>query len=89
MALAVNEETNNSLAVAVGRIEEGIKNLNEKVDRVISQNEVHAETLSKHDSRLAVLESKQVPRVGGWTIALGIIAIAGFGLAVFDRLYGN
>lgn len=89
MAIPVNEEASNGLAVAVGRIEEGIKNLNEKVDKVISQNEVHADTLSKHDVRLAVLESKQGPRISAWTIALGIIAIAGFGLALFDRLYGN
>ena len=80
-------EDQNGLAVAVGRIEEGIKNLNEKVDRVISQNEAHADTLSKHDTRLALLESRQGPRVSVWTVAVAIIAIAGFGLALFDRLY--
>lgn len=85
----MNEQDQNGLAVAVGRIEEGIKNLNEKVDRVISQNEVHAETLNKHDTRLALLESRQGPRVSVWTIAVAIIAIAGFGLALFDRLYGQ
>lgn len=81
-------EDQNGLAVAVGRIEEGIKNLNEKVDRVITQNEAHAETLSKHDTRLAVLESQRGPRVSVWTIVVAIIATAGFGLALFDRLYG-
>lgn len=81
-------EDQNGLAIAVGRIEEGIKNLNEKVEKVISQNEIHADALSKHDTRLAVLESKQGPRLSAWTIVLGIIATAGFGLALFDRLYG-
>jgi len=81
-------EDQNGLAVAVGRIEEGIKNLNEKVDRVITQNEAHAETLSKHDTRLAVLESQRGPKVSPWTIAVAIVAIASFGLTLFNMLYG-
>lgn len=83
----MNESEVNGLAVAVGRIEEGIKNLNEKVDRVIAQNQDHADTLSKHDVRLAVLESKQQPKVHWLTILVGIVAVAGFALALFDRLY--
>ncbi len=83
----MNESEVNGLAVAVGRIEEGMKNLNDKMDRVIAQGDQHANTLSEHDTRLAVLESKQQPKVHWLTILVGIVAVAGFALAIFDRLY--
>jgi hypothetical protein len=35
----------------------------------------------------AIRESKP-PKVNGWTIALGIVAVAGFGLGLLNQLYG-
>ena len=81
------DQEQTALAVAVGRIEEGIKNLNEKVDRVIKQGDEHASTLSRHDLRIAVLESKQGPRIHPITWGVGAVAIAAFVLGIFDRFY--
>lgn len=75
------------LAVAIGRIEEGQRAMKESVDRVAKAVDDHDDTLSKVEARLAVLESGRGPRIHWITIAVGLIAIAGFGLAIFDRLY--
>lgn len=75
------------LAVAIGRIEEGIKGLNEKVDSVIKQNADHANTLSRHEVDIQILKSRQQPRIHWLTILVGVVAVAGFALALFDRLY--
>lgn len=75
------------LAVAIGRIEEGIRSVNDKLDTLAAESTNHSNTLTGHEARLAVIESHRQPRVHWLTIVVGIIAILGFGLAVFDRMY--
>lgn len=36
----------------------------------------------------AIRDSK-LPKVSGWTISLGIVAAAGFGLGLLNQLYGG
>ena len=36
----------------------------------------------------AMRESKP-PKVNGWTVALGVVALAGFGLGLLNQLYGG
>lgn len=75
------------LAVAIGRVEEGQRAMKESIDRLVDGLDEHDDTLGGHESRLAVLEAARAPRIHWITIVVGIIAIAGFGLAIFDRLY--
>ena len=75
------------LAVAIGRVEEGVKSLTEKIDKMAGSVEEHGDTLSKHQTRIALLEARQGPRIHWLTILVGIVAVAGFALAIFDRLY--
>lgn len=75
------------LAVTLGRIEEGIKHMTEKLDRLIVKTETHDTTLNKHEASLAVLESKS----GSWKSVVPIVAVLVAGVAltltVLDRLY--
>lgn len=76
------------IAVALGRIEEQLKHVTEKLDRLSDQFDRDHTTLGDHESRLAVLESKS----GGWrtvlTVVSAVVVVAGFALVILDRLYG-
>jgi endonuclease V-like protein UPF0215 family len=81
------QEFNAVVIDRLARIETGVVALNEKVDKLSTQSEAHNNTLSTHEARLLVLESKQ----GAWrivlTVATGLVAVAAFALTVLDRLY--
>jgi len=82
-----DEDPYTTLAVAIGRIEEGVKGLNEKVDGIVKQNAAHADTLTRHEVDIEILKARQAPRIHWLTIVVGIVAVAGFAIAIFDRLY--
>lgn len=88
MAMTEPEATA-AVAAALARIEEQLKHMTEKLDRAIARTDVHEDTLSRHEARLAVLESKS----GGWrnvlVVVAGVIGAIGFVLGVADRLYGG
>ena len=72
----------------LARIETGISNLDKKFDALESQADKHTDTLSAHEARLLLLESKQ----GGFTkvalpIITGLVATAAFVLTILDRFY--
>lgn len=75
------------IAVTLGRIELGVMTLNEKVDKLTAKTESHDSTLTRHEVDLQVLKSKQGPKIHWLTILVGIVAVAGFSLALLDRLY--
>ena len=79
--------TYTELAVALGRVEEGIKGMKESLDRMEKRSEDHATAIARHESEIQVLMSKQAPRIHWLTIVVGIVAVAAFGLTLFDRLY--
>lgn len=76
-----------SIAAALARIEEKLAAMTEKLDRAIARTDVHEDTLSKHEARLAVLEA----RSGGWRTVVAIlgavVGAGGFVLLLLDRLY--
>lgn len=80
-------QTYTELAVAIGRIEEGVKSVKEVVDGVANTQKTHGTTLTRHEVDIEILKSRQQPRVHWLTILVGIVAVAGFALALFDRLY--
>ena len=71
----------------LARIETGITNLADKIDRLTDTTGKHDDTLSKHEARLQLLEAQR----GGWkigiSIAAGVVAVAAFVLTLLDRLY--
>lgn len=73
--------TYTELAVALGRVEEGIKGLKDSVDRIAKQGDENATTLSRHEVAIQVLQSKQTPRTPWYSIAAGVGSIAAIILA--------
>jgi uncharacterized RmlC-like cupin family protein len=75
------------LAVAIGRVEEGIKNLGSTLTTMAGDQKTHGDTLTRHEVAIRVLESRQQPRVHWLTILVGVVAVAGFTLALLDRIF--
>jgi hypothetical protein len=78
---------NVELAVAVGRIEEGVKSMKDSLAPVVERQQTHSDTLTRHEVAIRVLESKQQPRIHWLTVLVGIVAISAFAIALFDRLF--
>ena len=57
------------------------------LDRLRDESDGHKNRISELEQKIAVLESQRGPRVHWITILVGILALVGFGLALFDRLY--
>ena len=59
------------------------------LERLRDESDGHYRRIAELEQKIAVLESQRGPRVHIITILVGIIAVVGFGLALFDRLYTN
>jgi hypothetical protein len=74
------------IAVALGRIEEMLKNANEKLDRLDSTASNHAEILRKHTVEIELLKQRQGPKQH-WTVwlitAIGVLSF----IATFVTYY--
>lgn len=84
--MTIDETT--AVAVALGRIEERLKSMEEKIDHLAQKFDVDHTTLNTHEARLAVLESK----AGGWktaaTIVSPLVALGALIFTVLQVLYG-
>lgn len=78
---------NVELAVAIGRVEEGIKGMKDSLAPVVERQQAHGDTLTRHEVDIQVLKSKQQPRIHWLTALVGIVAVAAFALALFEKLY--
>jgi septal ring factor EnvC (AmiA/AmiB activator) len=81
--------TLNDILVALARLEAKTDSLMEKLDRLEKATDNHVNRIADLEQKIAVLESQRGPRVHWVTILVGVIAVVGFGLAIFDRLYTN
>ena len=75
------------LAVAIGRVEEGVKGLKDSIDGLVKTTKGHADTLTRHEVEIEILKSRQAPRVHWLTIIVGIVAVAGFVIGLLNQLY--
>jgi len=75
------------ILVALARLEAKQDAMMEKLDRLEKATDSHYKRIADLEQKIAVLESQRGPRVHWVTILVGIIALVGFGLAIFDRLY--
>jgi hypothetical protein len=57
------------------------------LERLRDESDGHYRRIAELEQKIAVLESQRGPRVHWVTILVGILALVGFGLALFDRLY--
>lgn len=75
------------LAVAIGRVEEGIKGLRESIESLVATSKDHGDTLTRHEVEIARLKDRQGPRVHWLNIVVGVVAVAGFALSILNQLY--
>jgi hypothetical protein len=75
--------------VACSRLEAKQDAMMQALDRLRDESDGHKNRISELEQKIAVLESQRGPRVHWITILVGVIALVGFGLAIFDRLYTN
>ena len=75
------------ILVALARLEAKQDAMMEKLDRLEKATDSHYKRIADLEQKIAVLESRSGPRVHWVTILVGVIALVGFGLAIFDRLY--
>jgi hypothetical protein len=83
------DEQQTTLAVAIGRIEEMVKSMNEKLARIDETTERQWERIGQLETDIAILKSKQGPKVPWVTYAAGIAALAALILGVLDRIFVN
>ena len=79
--------TLNDVLLALARLEVKQDGLMSAIERLREETDVHWKKIADLESKIAVLESQRAPRVHWITILVGVIALVGFGLAIFDRLY--
>lgn len=73
--------------VACSRLEAKQDAMMQALERLRDESDGHYKRIAELESKIAVLESQRQPRVHIITILVGIIAVVGFGLALFDRIY--
>jgi hypothetical protein len=75
MTTASSHSSNDiELAVTLGRIEEMLKSMNEKLDRLDSTAVSHADILRKHTVEIELLKQRQGPRVHWSALAATLIS---------------
>jgi septal ring factor EnvC (AmiA/AmiB activator) len=75
------------ILVALARLEAKQDAMMEKLDRLEKATDSHYKRIAEIEQKIAVIESQRGPRVHWITILVGVLALVGFGLALFDRLY--
>lgn len=85
----MNESGSVELAVAIGRIEEMLKSMNDKLDKLESTTDLHWKKLNEHDTEIQLLKQRQGPRVPVVTWLAGVAALVALVLGVLDRIFVN
>lgn len=78
-----------SIETILARIEAKQDAMMEKLDRLEKTTDTHWKKIAELETKLAVLEQRQGPRVHWLTVIVGIVAVVGFILAIADRMYVN
>jgi hypothetical protein len=73
--------------VACSRLEAKQDAMMQALERLRDESDGHYRRIAELEQKIAVLESQRGPKVHWITILVGILALVGFGLALFDRLY--
>jgi hypothetical protein len=73
--------------VACSRLEAKQDAMMQALERLRDESDGHYKRIAELEQKIAVLESQRGPKVHWITILVGILALVGFGLALFDRLY--
>lgn len=81
------EPTLNDVLIAIARLEAKQDAMMKQLDELSKTSDQHWKRINEIETKLALLEQRQGPRVHWITWVVGIVAALGFVLAVADRLY--
>ena len=76
------------LAVAIGRIEEMLKSMNEKLDKLDSASADHADVLRKHTVEIELLKQRQGPSVHWSTWVFVLTALTSLIISIYTITKG-
>jgi septal ring factor EnvC (AmiA/AmiB activator) len=82
-----HEPTLNDVLIAIARLEAKQDAMMKQLDDLSKTSDQHWKRINDIETKLALLEQRQGPRVHWVTWVVGIVAALGFVLAVADRLY--
>jgi len=82
-----HEPTLNDVLIAIARLEAKQDAMMKQLDDLSKTSDQHWKRINEIETKLAVLEQRQGPRVHWVTWVVGIVAALGFVLAIADRLY--
>ena len=81
------EPTLNDVLIAIARLEAKQDAMMKQLDDLSKTSDQHWKRINDIETKLALLEQRQGPRVHWVTWVVGIVAALGFVLAIADRLY--
>ena len=83
----MDDQTSTELLVAVGRIEEMLRNMDDKLQKLQTSEDMQWRKLNQLETEIEVLKTRQGPRVPVVSWIAGLVAAAALLLAISDRLY--
>jgi pyridoxal biosynthesis lyase PdxS len=83
----MDDQTSTELLVAVGRIEEMLRNMDEKLQKLQTSEDMQWRKLNQLETEIEVLKTRQGPRVPVVSWIAGLVAAAALLLAIADRMY--
>jgi septal ring factor EnvC (AmiA/AmiB activator) len=82
-----HEPTLNDVLIAIARLEAKQDAMMKQLDDLSKTSDQHWKRINDIETKLALLEQRQGPRVHWVTWVVAIVAALGFVLAIADRLY--
>lgn len=81
----MSEATIGDVLVALARLESKSDAMMEKLDRLEKATDVHWKKIADLETKIALIEQRQGPRIHWVTWAVGVVALAAFLLGIIDR----
>lgn len=81
------EVTLNDVLVAIARIEAKQDAMMKQLDELSKTSDQHWKRINEIETKLAVIEQRQGPKIHWVTWVVAVVAALGFVLAIADRLY--
>lgn len=85
----MSESSNMEIAVAIGRIEEMLKSMNEKLEKLQTSEESQWKIIREQQTEIELLKQRQGPRIPWVTWAAGLTALVALALSILDRIFVN
>jgi len=81
------EPTLNDVLIAIARLEAKQDAMMKQLDDLSKTSDQHWKRINEIETKLALLEQRQPPKIHWITFAVGAVAVLAFVLAVAGRLY--